>query len=313
MAKGKDEATGSRSDPETRKTSLLLSGLVLTPDGGLAQFRDRRLPDGSLDLEHLRRARDILDAVGAAITTGEPALWAQVERAWQALQAGQGAAERAATAPAAPLAGAGIDVEALNRVKLDADEAKTLPVDHLRVTDGALPFTGGPAEPPPPATQHDPDDDPLRATMGLDGPPAGGEAALPFRPEPDPGQPGGAAGAGGDDELLSMTDEVPTGRRVPDEEVTKAIEVPIATAHEAGADLPPPLAAMTVEHYAALCAETAAHPGWVEDIHRRYQVADSRQRAALDQAWKERMAADAELERTWRWHLDRYQEWAKKP
>ncbi|MBW2455615.1 MAG: hypothetical protein JRI68_13940 [Deltaproteobacteria bacterium] len=316
MAKEEDDAKGSRSDPETRKASLLLSGLVLTPDSGLEVFRDRRLADATLDLEHLRRARDILDVLGEAITTCEPARWAQVAQAWQALRQGQGPpTAELIPPPTDPLAGAGIDVAALNRVKLDGDEAKTLPADGLNVAADALPFTGARAKPPPPALDVEPDGDPLRATMGLDGAPLGEESALPFHKVPA-ASPSGASGSsteeGEDDELLSMTDEAPTGRRpLADDEVTKAIVLPLETPSDAGAELPKHLVELTVEQYAALCAECAARPEWVDEIHTRYQVSDAAQRGALDHLWKERMAADSEVERTWRWHYERYQEWAK--
>ena len=37
---------------------------VLSPDGALPEFRDRRSGDANLNLEHLERARAILDAIG---------------------------------------------------------------------------------------------------------------------------------------------------------------------------------------------------------------------------------------------------------
>ncbi|MBI4952906.1 MAG: hypothetical protein HY908_12805, partial [Myxococcales bacterium] len=103
---GDDSSKGrkARSDPEVRKAALLLSGLVTTGDDGLEEFRDRRAGDKALSVDVLKRARDILDAVGAAIAgTSGPSL-ASLERAWAAL--GEGARkEKDATSEGDPPAG----------------------------------------------------------------------------------------------------------------------------------------------------------------------------------------------------------------
>lgn len=75
----------SRSSPDVRRASLLLSGLVLTGDDSLEAFRDRRVGDKSLDTAHLKRARDVLDAVHEAITAGDEGRWRRLEEAWQLL------------------------------------------------------------------------------------------------------------------------------------------------------------------------------------------------------------------------------------
>src|SRR5688572_12886154 len=100
MAKSStDEASNtSRSDPDTRKASLLISGLVVTPDAGLDVFRDRRAADRTLDVAHLKRARDLLDAVSQAISSSDPKNWQRIERAWEALRAEAPAAETPAAA-----------------------------------------------------------------------------------------------------------------------------------------------------------------------------------------------------------------------
>lgn len=76
----------SRKDAVIRRAALLLSGLVLSPDNALERYRDKRAGDPRLDVEHLRRARDILDAVGFAIAAGEPERWSAVEQAWESLR-----------------------------------------------------------------------------------------------------------------------------------------------------------------------------------------------------------------------------------
>jgi len=76
----------SKDDPkETRKASLLLSGLVLTPDKALETFRERRAADPTLDLAHLSRAKDILVAISRAITSSDAEGWARIEAAWAVL------------------------------------------------------------------------------------------------------------------------------------------------------------------------------------------------------------------------------------
>ncbi|HHH27785.1 MAG TPA: hypothetical protein ENK57_05490, partial [Polyangiaceae bacterium] len=75
----------SRSSPDVRRASLLLSGLVLTADDSLEAFRDRRVGNKSLDTAHLKRARDVLDAVHEAITEGDDARWQRLEEAWKLL------------------------------------------------------------------------------------------------------------------------------------------------------------------------------------------------------------------------------------
>jgi hypothetical protein len=127
---GNDDAKGSRADPETRKASLLLSGLVLTPDSALRVFRERRAANPALDLDHLRQARDILDALHAAIASNDAAMWEKVERAWGILHGRSD--DDAAPLPAAPAA--------------PAAERRT----------AARPAVEQPEAPPPPARADEP-------------------------------------------------------------------------------------------------------------------------------------------------------------
>jgi hypothetical protein len=73
------------------------------------------------------------------------------------------------------------------------------------------------------------------------------------------------------------------------------------------------LAGMTVEHYALLCVETALHPHERPLIHRRHQIFDEQQRAALDRRWQARLAADETLAQQWRWHYARHEQALKRP
>src|SRR5262245_50333934 len=126
----------SRSDPETRQASLLLSGLVLTPDSALELFRERRVANKALDLEHLKRARDMLDFVSAAISSGNAEQWARIEQAWKLLQIE--IAKVAAKPPPAPAP------NAVERAPASAPE------NAEAVGEQAPSAEAGQTEPPPP-------------------------------------------------------------------------------------------------------------------------------------------------------------------
>jgi hypothetical protein len=107
--KARDEDKSSRTDADTRKYAMLLSGLALTPDSALELFRDRRAANPKLDVARLKRARDLLDAIGAAITHGDEKRWERVDEAWRLLAQGDEApadAEAKETPAPAPAADA---------------------------------------------------------------------------------------------------------------------------------------------------------------------------------------------------------------
>ena len=62
---------------------------------------------------------------------------------------------------------------------------------------------------------------------------------------------------------------------------------------------PPPDQGLTIERYAALCAELAAFPAQQNVVFERYGLADPSARAAVDAAWKERLGRDAAEYRRW--------------
>lgn len=138
-----------RNDPTTRAGALLLSSLVLTPDSGLAAFRDRRA--AGIDVALLDKARTVLDAVAAAIRSDHRDDWQRLERAWEILRhvppakpppPRESVAAPRAPMPAtrAPASSADLDGTAL-MAPLDLDEAAKLP---------PTPFRGD-ARPPPSA------------------------------------------------------------------------------------------------------------------------------------------------------------------
>jgi hypothetical protein len=81
-----NDSQDPRAGPEVRKASLLISGLMLTSDADLEAFRKRRAANPDLDPAHLRRARDLLDAIAEAIASTDEARWGAVARAWAALR-----------------------------------------------------------------------------------------------------------------------------------------------------------------------------------------------------------------------------------
>ena len=86
----------------------------------------------------------------------------------------------------------------------------------------------------------------------------------------------------------------------------------VPPAAQGSARLPPPpphLAALTVEQYAALCAECAVHPNWMKGIHSQYQIQTDEQRAMLDRHWRARLANNEELMKLWQSYFVRFQQW----
>jgi hypothetical protein len=186
----RDDGAGSRQDPRIRKGALLLSALVLSPDSALERYRDQRAGDRKLDIEQLRRARDVLDAVAFAIAASEPARWTHVEQAWAALRDDARRLPRLplADAPAAkhaPRAEPPAPVPSVPAV----DETAPVDISKLVPAERILPYRAAaepsppvrPAPSPPPAPRPRPstpasDVDGTMAMTPLENAPA----ALPF-------------------------------------------------------------------------------------------------------------------------------------
>jgi hypothetical protein len=380
-----------RTTPEMRKASLLLSGLVLTPDSALDAFRKRRAADPELDDAHLRRARDLLDAIADALTSTDDEKWKRIERAWDVIQgnkpglatpappasavAGPASGSAPASAPssaapatpgptatpapdaspasvpAAPNSGPappppvgtplpedqappamaaakpsaspwakpapqpavapppvpasaparppsapapnapatpavttsasrsaaeniGIDVEALNKIKLDSDEIGTLPADAVFASKKPLPFNNPPNAPP--KRMDHPERDPL------------GETRTAFH------------------DLDFVNQPIPFDAKAPDSfQPTERLDTSKTP------ELPQHLAHMTLEQYAALCAECTVSPEWTQQIHARYGIRSPEDRKALDNHWQSHILGNANVANTYKWHYARYEEWAK--
>ena len=69
---------------------------------------------------------------------------------------------------------------------------------------------------------------------------------------------------------------------------------------------------MTVEQYAAFCAECAVFPTWIGQVLGRYQIHTGAERGALDLHWRSRMEGNEELKRLWLYHFGRYEQWYKQ-
>jgi len=68
-------------------------------------------------------------------------------------------------------------------------------------------------------------------------------------------------------------------------------------------------AALTIEQYAAFCAELAVFPGGAGDICRKYGVAAPVARAALDDAFVREFQADPTTHSRWRALVEHYKSW----
>jgi hypothetical protein len=184
-----DDPKAARTDPETRKGSLLLSGLLMTPDNALKVFRDRRAANPNLDVDQLRRARDILDALYQAINSNDPAPWKRIDEAWKIILGKEGEAQRgdAEVLAAPPSSDAGAEPTASPK---ETRKASAEP-------DVKLPPKPARADAPPPPIDPDaappilPEETP-KASPWLRGIPQGGildmpnVAPPPVAPMPEP-------------------------------------------------------------------------------------------------------------------------------
>jgi hypothetical protein len=66
---------------------------------------------------------------------------------------------------------------------------------------------------------------------------------------------------------------------------------------------------LTVKQHASLSAELEAYPHHREQVLRKYGILDAQASARLETSWKARLAADAQLLRTWHEHRGQYRDW----
>jgi hypothetical protein len=70
---------------------------------------------------------------------------------------------------------------------------------------------------------------------------------------------------------------------------------------------------LSLEQYAALCAECAAAGDGAPEVERRYHVVDSRARRTLDEHWERRMLAEPQVRARFTQLLAHYQPWFARP
>ncbi|MCC6521602.1 MAG: hypothetical protein IT373_02975 [Polyangiaceae bacterium] len=94
MSKKKDHP---RRNAETRLASRVLEGLMASADDELEEFREWRVgKESTLELAHLRRARELLDRIAAVIQSGDARAWKELDGAWRILVDGADARRVAA-------------------------------------------------------------------------------------------------------------------------------------------------------------------------------------------------------------------------
>jgi hypothetical protein len=76
--------------------------------------------------------------------------------------------------------------------------------------------------------------------------------------------------------------------------------------------LPPHLAAIDVEGYAALCAQCQVWPSFMSEIHASFGIASHAERSALDDHWRARLGSDSALAESFQWHRDRHEQWERQ-
>ncbi len=171
-----------------------------------------------------------------------------------------------------------------------------------------LPFVKSSATPPPSAL-HDLPDDQYGETLSDSDDSIG--ITLPFNmpaiisEQPVPQSQASPVGAGN-------TERIVLKAPVPATAVTKHAAATEREAAEGAATLPPHLNAMTIERYAALCAECALHSDWADRIAQRYNIRSRSEREAVDRYFRRRMQADQELLQTWRAAYAHYEQWARQ-
>lgn len=326
MAERDDDAL-SRQDPTIRKGALLLSSLVLSPDNALERYRDQRAGDPQLDLSHLRRARDILDAIGFAVVSTEPQRWKRIEQAWQSLrddarrppepmQEAPADKPTLSTPAAAAVPAAGPAPEARRPAK---EPPAVEPAD-------APPAVGAPIGPPPPAPAR-----PVRPPLVAAPPPIGGRPSgkpspwakpKPAEAELDETAPVDLSMLRVDEDPLPFEGEAappaPMAPELPPQPIrdldqTAALGVAVAVGDavpfgtSSGA-APPEL---TLEQYASFRAECAVTPERLDEVRTRYGVADEPAQRALERSWEQRLAADADLHQRYEELLPGYERWLR--
>jgi hypothetical protein len=275
----RNDGAGSRQDPRIRHGALLLSSLVLSPDSALERYREQRAGDRGLDVEQLRRARDVLDAIGFAISADEPERWTRLEQAWRLLRDDAHRLPRPLddNRPSAPRTAEDRRAAASPPERAAPPDANDRPHPSHPFEQGALPASD------------------LDETAAM-APLAAIAAPLPFRGRaaiPPPAAPPCPEQPGSDlDETAAVA---PLGEIGP--------ALPFAGSRSAA------IPTFTLEQFASLRAELAARPAAESEILTRYGLAGEAALIALQQRWELRLQADPSMRKSFEELLARYRQW----
>jgi hypothetical protein len=252
-----------------RDAVTLIGALAATPEHALGAFRALWLPGSAVDVEQLRRARAVVIALERAMLAGGKV--GTIDALWAALG----------------------EVPSADQIDPRGEETAAMSITPPKK---ALPFERGAGAHGLPEAGED--------AVREAGSPSSQRTALHTFVPPD-----ATARLG-----LPFVNAAKTSGAPPDSTTAVrqgiAADIPgfSATAKAAAAIPPPPprLAAMNVEGYAALCAACAMFPASLAEIHAEFGIQSAEEREGLECHWRQRIAANEELQRIWRAHYTRY-------
>jgi len=316
------------------RAATVFRELLQTPDQELGQFASRAGLHGQPDAQDLVRARELLEAVAAALESNRSPDWNRIEEAWKGMRTKHAPAPTTAAAAAAdgyvaePAAPVWVRDEVLSKPSLgspapgsvgagESPKSKFIPVAHPR----HVPNSGAEA---PPNAAH------AQTPLAASAPPT--QQAMPTPPPPQvqahaqaeaqlPAMPAMLApvGTGSGQPIVPQAPEGFTAAAQPPAVPPAAAperpapppsprpEPPAAQASPPAAAPAPGAAAGTdagaidqsVAKYAAFCAACAEFPDRLADTMAGYGIGDVAQRAALDQLWQDRFDDEPEVMSKW--------------
>ena len=305
---------------------------MLTPDDALDSYRDRRAADPELDTESLKRAREVLDAVGFCIRGKDADNWRRLDQAWEIIQKitppppeeepapkpkpaekaeppkteAKAAPEPVAPAepkPVAPPPPVKPVATKAPPVVLPPPVSQPSPVSQ---SAGASPWAAAQATaaeaPSAPEAPTAPEVPSGYETGAVDIAKVMGGAKLPFHVGPAVAPPAAA----------STADEAPPAASPPADEAPPAIDpyeteaidmtkidldvMPFSQPRpDVGAATSAGATApeLTLEQYASMCAELQSDPNQAGAVYARYGAADEATSHALQTSWQAKLGADA--------------------
>jgi len=307
--------TGDRDDPLVRKGALLLSSLVLTPDDALKGFRKRQTARPDVELEALKEARDLLDAIGFALRSTKHSDWQKLRDASQAMRGVKPpppedeegpAVIPGAEAPPAPSPPQEVPKE-------QPSDASSSPVPTPTPSPVRTPAPLDPAPAPPAPAMAAPPPPPVPAplpVLGADDAVPDGTAAI--RPQDIIAAAQALPFSGKGAAPQPVADQLPPRDLSADETgfVVSPFEdepIPFETKH----DPPGSPKDLTLEQYASFCAECTIWPSQLEQVRRRYGLESEGQHRQLDDAWSSALTADGAKRAEFNRLVAQYMQWIK--